>query len=342
MNTISSDLTQESSDPLRFCISENRKEDTIGVKLLLLSIFRHEPDAIVHLFIDDLCPSFKEWAQSFPNVVLENLDINPSLGWNIKSLVLRKLLDDGLESVIWIDSDIIITSSVAKYFRGFGPRDVIVTEEFFRFSNRGAAIRTRAWGLDVGRDFPFTLNNCIMRVTQEHRALLEAWQKLLDREDYRYYQKRPSSERPYYFMGAQDSVAALLASTDFMHLPVHVLRRGKDIAQCFRADGFSPTERLVNIFSGMPPFVHAQGGKPWRSEAAGSVYHYVSPYWYAALSYLDGLSPNEAAWLHHRPIGARILHMISLGHPSMAGFLPALTFQISKYSKTAWRKLTGR
>lgn len=327
--------------PLHICIAENRREDEVGVKLLVLSLLRHEPEAILHLFVDGLGEGLKTWLSQFPNVCLEHLEVDPSLGWNVKPRVILKLLEAGISPLVWIDSDIILTAPIRHLVEDPDPETVIVTTEFFMIRNRGLAIRTRGWGLPVGRDLPFAINNCVLRLTDRHIGLVKEWQGLLNRPDYLAMQAAPWYERPFYMMGDQEAMAALLGSVAYAHLPLKVLRRAKDIAQCFRADGYSPTERLSN-WRRLPPIIHGQGDKPWRASSRKHAYYQVSPYWYVARDYRDDLLPEERDWLDHRPWQAMLLHYLSLGHPSLAGFLPALHALVDKRLASAFKLVRGK
>jgi hypothetical protein len=64
----------------------------------------------------------------------------------------------------------------------------------------------------------------------------------------------------------QDVLTALLGSADFADVPLLLLKRGVNIAQCFGAGGFTPWERIRCLASGLPPLVHAMGTKPWERE----------------------------------------------------------------------------
>jgi hypothetical protein len=323
--------------PLHICISENRRQDEVGVKLLVLSLTRHEPDAILHLYVDDLSDGLKDWLGAFPHVVQEHLAIDPALTWNIKAKLFLDLFHKGLTSIVWIDSDIIVTAPVGHFFAA-RPDALLIAQEFYRVSYKGVAGRTQGWGLPAGRDLPFTPNSCVMRMTRDHLPLLAAWQALLDRPDYLAMQARPWTERPFYMMGDQEALSALMGSRDFADIAVQPLRRGRDIAQCHQPDGYSPAQRLANR-GRLPPFVHAQGEKPWRLDAAARTYHHVSPYWYAAQPYRDALLPRERGWLDQRPAQAVLLDRLAFGNPNLAGFLPALTFQIGKYAAAARRSV---
>ena len=52
------------------CIYESRPRDEVAVKLLVLSISRHEPGARMHVFVENLGDGLKAWLGARPNVVV--------------------------------------------------------------------------------------------------------------------------------------------------------------------------------------------------------------------------------------------------------------------------------
>ena len=140
-------------------------------------------------------------------------------------------------------------------------------EEFAWGQLPGSGARTRAWGLRPGRFLETTVNTGVLRVTEGHRALLEDWERLLAREDYRDAQSRHATERPVHLVGDQDALTALLGSEPYSDFRLHLLRRGHDIAQCAGPSGFTPVERIASLPTGVPPLLHAVGVKPWQHGA---------------------------------------------------------------------------
>ena len=158
-----------------------------------------------------------------------------------------------------------------------------------------AGKRARAWGFDVARKLPSTLNTCVIRLTPAHIPLLERWKELLEGEEYSLAQRRPWYERPVHMIGDQDVLTALLSSPEFATLPLVYLRRGSDIVQYFGPPGYTTLERLSDLRTGLPPFVHEQGGgKPWHLDggrpdglrsAIDRLYSELSPYRHCAGDY---------------------------------------------------------
>jgi len=315
--------------------------DEVGVKLLLLSLRAHEPNAEIFVSTAALSDNLNSWVKDNINAVQIDISLDRGLGWNVKPSLLLSLLDAGVESVTWLDSDVILTQPIAKFFSRHSSDTIVVAEEYFTFRNRGVAERARGWGLDAGRELPYTPNTCVLRVTQHHRELLMAWQKLLSRPDYVNVQNKPWRDRPFYMMGDQDALAALLGSVEFKEIRVRRLRRGRDIAQCFQEDGYGPFERVRNVFNGLPPFVHAQGEKPWRPSAGENAYQEVSAYRYAALAFDEYLSKDERAWLRRQSRTAAVMDRIMLGHPSLAGLGFAVSRRLEKRLSGLVRLLSG-
>lgn len=330
---------------LHICISENRRKDETGVKLLVLSLARHQPDAVLHLFVDDLREETRAWLAAFPTVRLARpaagqADRTGDPGWNIKPALFAQLLDEGVNEVVWMDSDIILTAPVGHFFAGLENDHLLVAEEYFTLRNRGVFCRTRGWGLPTGRRLPFTPNSCVMRVTRRHADFIAAWQELLNRPDYRAMQARPWEQRPFHMMGDQDAMSAVLGSRDFAGMKIAHLRAGRDIAQCFAADGYSPIDRLRNGRR-LPAFVHAQGQKPWSAEGQTLLHNELGPYRHVAMDYAADLQPAERDWLGQKSRMAVFLERVALGNPNLAGLLPAATHLVGKRIRSGWRMLSS-
>lgn len=328
---------------LNFCLKEDRPVDAIGLKLAILSLERHEPQARVHLFAAAMPAAFLSWAAKRPNVDL-HADVFDNLkGWNNRPYYILSLLDAGLSEVVWMDHDIILTAPIRHHFSNAAEELFIATEEpiltpamarlFGSRKGPGSLPRTAAWGLRPGnRPLASTVNAGIMRVTESHRPLFEAWLNLLARPDYVAAQSGPYEQRPYHMVGSQDSLTALLGSDRFQDLPVKLLRRGRDIAQCFQSDGYSVAERLANLARGLPPMVHAMGQKPWRNESQSVPYLDLSPYRYAARAFSDHLSDKERRWMKLASATSRICDFLALGNPNLAGLPPAAAQTVSRWS----------
>jgi hypothetical protein len=123
-------------------------------------------------------------------------------------------------------------------------------------------------------------------------------------------------------MSDQDALTALLGARDWTAIEIDLLKCGIDIAQCFQEDGYTVGQRMRNFSSGLPPFVHAQGEKPWRVEKGRHAYLELSPYRYVALEYADALPEKD--WMIVKTIGGQALDGLFLGDPNLAGIVPAI------------------
>jgi hypothetical protein len=105
-----------------------------------------------------------------------------------------------------------------------------------------------------------------LRVTPAHVELLEAWRAMLDAESYRAAKSLSYPDRPMHQKGDQDVLDALINSSAYSEVPVVMLRRGIEIAQCHGPAGYSPMERMRSLArgNGLPRIVHAQAEKPWE------------------------------------------------------------------------------
>ena len=308
------------------CVAENRKSCEPGVRLLLASLASFRPDWPVQLCYPPADAEFKAWVGTLPQVTLNAFELNDWLGFDIKPAALRTLLHGGWDEVLWMDSDIIVTADPAPALARPSAGTVIVAEEANNdYHSSYDDIRTRKWGLAVGRPLPFALNSCIVGVTTEHHALLERWEELLGDAAYRAAQAGPHTERPIHMLGDQEVLTALLASTDFGHLPLHILRQGRDVLQYLGTTGYTTRERLRDLRRGLPPFVHSQGYKAWWPLEASdegyerylNLYKAVTPYRIAARRHADALQQTD--WLRFPGFGPRLVGLLGFGNPSLTG-----------------------
>lgn len=251
------------------CIHDDRPENAVGIVLAVLSCARHAPGFEVIVSAPGATHAFRDWLASQPNARPMASEPTAGEGWNAKPALLLALLD-AHPAVVWLDSDIVLTADVTRFFTGLDDAVLVAAEEPYWGQEQGGTFRTVAWGLEPARRLTSTVNSGILRVTREHRPLLEAWRTMLGHATYRAAQAKPWYERPLHMVGDQEALTGLLASSDFSHVPVVQLRRGHDIAQCFGPAGFTPLERLRSLRSGDPPFVHAMGPKPWIDPPAAS------------------------------------------------------------------------
>ena len=338
--------------PSRICVAEDRQSCEPSIRLLLASLLEHCSAIEVDLFYPDPPPSFRTWVARFPSVALHDIRVPGNLRkYDVKPQVLLTLLDRGYEEVIWLDSDILICRDFRPLFRDLAPDVLVVTEEALCSTHQDpGALRARLWDLKVGRTLPFTANSSVMRVTPAHRDLLERWRALLDDRRYREAQEQYWRTRPPHLLGDQDVLTAVLASADYAHVPLKFLRRGRDILQFFGSYGYTARERLQNLRTGMPPFVHSQGNKPWwpaeeapkRSPYAlfNGVYLELSPYTLLARKYQQELI--DPSWLAARSTTGLALRALGGSYPPLTGLPMALAADVIRTAKSIWsRRLAG-
>ena len=335
------------------CIHEDRPANLPGVQLAILSLARHAPwlRAVVH------CPgsdeAFRRFVDSQPNAAIVDLPGIESNGWNVKPALLLRVLETH-EEVIWLDSDIIVAGDLQAFFSPLSVDTLVACEETYWGQAQGSRIRTQHWGLSFGRAFRCTVNSGVIRVTRSHAELLSAWKKMLAHPTYLLSQTRPWYERPVHMIGDQEALTGLLGSSDFMHLPVVLLRRGRDIAQCFGPAGFTPVERIRALFGRAPAFIHAMGPKPWsravfppslldRSaplKALRKWYEYrsldVSPYCIEAKSY-KGRSDVDVDWAWPRSWLGKALTALGGRRPPLPGLPLAVFDHAARRAKRALR-----
>jgi hypothetical protein len=329
------------------CITEDRTREEIAVKLLLMSLARHCPNARIKLTYPPATPPFIEWLQRIPGCELSTARIAGSSGWNVKPYALLDLLAQGHDEVWWLDSDIIVEGDFTERYRGVPSDSLLVCEEALYGAYRDDGERTRGWGFPVARSLPYSLNTGVMRVSGAHVPLLNRWKDLLENDAYRAAQKDYWHKRPVHLMGDQDVLTALLGTEPFARLPIHVLQRGRDILQYFGFSAYTTRERLGNLLRGMPPFIHCQGWKPWSVLVGASqardfkarlqnLYIELSPYSYAAEHYRDGLG-EPLPWLENPSTAARIFRMLGLGRPALTGLPLAALIDLIRVAKAALR-----
>ncbi|MBM4202493.1 MAG: nucleotide-diphospho-sugar transferase [Gammaproteobacteria bacterium] len=326
------------------CITEDRAREEIAVKLLLSSLARHCPDVPVVLTYPPATPEFARWvATTMPHCTLRTARVSGSSGWNVKADALLELLGEGHSPVWWLDSDIIVDGNFIERYRDVTPATLIACEEALYGAYRDDGARTRGWGFPVVRSLPYSLNTGVMRVASEHVPLLHRWKALLEDDRYRAAQKDYWHQRPIHLMGDQDVLSALLGAAPFAELPIHILRRGRDILQYFGFSAYTTHERIGNLRHGPPAFIHCQGWKPWTVLAPGRqatdiktrlqhLYIELSPYFYAAEGYRAQLG-EPLPWLDNLSPTARLFRLLGLHHAALTGLPIAMLIDLVRAVK---------
>lgn len=325
------------------CVHEDRPDCLVGLKLTVLSLRHCCPDLPIIVSCPDPPISLCKWISAFSNVQIVSYPEFIQAGWNVKPAILLRLIEAGWGEVIWIDSDIIVHRDFLKCLSDLDSKTLLVTEESYWEEQFRGTYRTIAWGLEPYRAMSTLVNTGIVRVTPYHVKLLQAWQALLLNPAYLKAQHLPESRRPRHMYSDQEALSALLGSTDFSDIPFKMLKRGKDIAQCIRASGFTPFERMCCLWRGLPMFIHAMyKPKPWnRSSYPATIWHsgeslttiirkylfYISlelsPYLSIARKYRQEME-EDVGWMELHSIPAKLLAVLFANHPALQGLPLAL------------------
>jgi hypothetical protein len=318
------------------CLAEDREVCEPCLKLLLLSLNKHCSGTAINLFYPPAKERFLAWIKKCPQVRLQTDQVANGYGWNVKPQAIMRMIDQGFDEVIWIDSDVIVSRDILHIVAQLNSDIVVATEDALGDQrNDRNALRARLWGLPVGRVLPFGLNTGVLRVTRDHYHLMEQWWKLLQSSTYQDFQKREWSQRPIHMLGDQDVLTALLTSKEFSEIPLHILRRGKDILQFNGVYGYTVAERMRKLLGGCPTFIHSFAGKPWserwRLEPSAGLREYVkkvyldlSPYTLSAMEFRHELE-SDAEWMEAHYVLSRILRALGMGRPELVG-LPVAAF----------------
>ena len=324
------------------CIAEDRKSCEYALKLLLISLSRHNIGAPVVVFYPLADQGFIDWVKALD---LEKISVRTTWprgasGWNVKPHMMLALLNEGNQEILWIDSDVLVTGNV---FIAIGqlPADTLVAaEECLQNQDETKGLRARLWGFLVKREFKFPLNTGVIRVTQHHVQLLVRWKELLESPKYLDAQRQPMSARPRHMFSDQDVLTALLCSEEFHDVPVKILRRGHDIIQYYGEMGFTLAERMICLLKGMPTFLHQQGSKPWHADPDEKLkgvrgrfvtaYLDLSPYTTAAIDLNAG--PIHA-WMQPRSRLSSVLRAIGFGSPPLTGLPLAIVFDLERLAR---------
>jgi len=325
------------------CVHEDRVECLVGVKLTVLSLIDWCPDLPVIISCPRPPASFRNWAAALANVQVVSYPEFAGRCWNVKPAVLLRLLEEGYREVMWIDSDIIVTRNFRERMPNIDDKTLVVTQECYWEEQYLGSYRTIAWGLKPDRVLPALVNTGIVRVTPQHTRLLNAWKSMLDHPAYLQAQQLPDDKRPRHMYSDQEALTALLNSTEFSYVPVRMLKRGRDIAQCIRASGYTPLERLRSLRSGLPALIHSMYlPKPWNRGSSSAaiwrtreplvtclrryffnLYLELSPYLSIARKYRTQIG-EDATWMDMKSSPAKLFAILFAHHPALQGFPLAL------------------
>jgi len=338
-------------DYMVVCIYEDRPQQFVGVKLLLLSLLRHCSDWRLRLYAPNLVSEQVQWLLRHPSVDVVEARLSGAGSYNVKPAVLLDSLDRGDEKCLWLDTDILVNGSL-KFLVDESPDVVIVSQDPWEYPE-GSSFRCSAWGLEEGRSLPGPLNTAVVRITRQHRRLIESWRQLLDNPAYRVEQRKPVRERNGLLLSDQDGLSALLASSEYANIRVRRLGHAGEVLQHHGAGAYGLRERRQHRRSGLPPLVHAMGTvKPWLRKRRvspftsprdyyESLYLELSPYMHLAGNYQSELD-EDVGWLRERTFASVVSEWISGHDPVRAGTFQATLHRLLSRSIPRWKDLDVR
>jgi hypothetical protein len=320
------------------CLYEDRPSQIAGLKLLLLSLSGFCPDWPILLNFPNLPSSLRYWLGRIPGLQLTSVPFAGCGSYNVKPQVLAAGLATGADRCVWLDTDVLVRAPIANLFDL--PADtLLVTEDPWVYSG-GSSYRAHVWGLPPGRSLQGPMNTGVVSVTQEHTALLAAWQRLMSKEWYVAEQKLPVDERNRLALGDQDVLSALLASEEFAAVPLELLRHGSEILHHHGAGAFAGAERWKCVLHGIPPLLHAMGStKPWLMQHRPQLckaprayyeryYLEMSPYVHLARTYRS-LMDEDCSWMDVQTAPGRLSAMLLRVHPALAGVSQAVLHRLN-------------
>jgi lipopolysaccharide biosynthesis glycosyltransferase len=337
------------------CVTEDRKACEPCLKLLLASLDLHSPSMPVSLYYPVADENFRRWLGAYPQVRLQTDRLKNDYGWNVKPQAIMRLLDAGIDEVIWIDSDVLVTRDIRPLFDGLDSAVFVAAEHTLAPERHdGSGLRAQLWQLPVGRVFPTALNSGVLRATKQHYTLLERWWELLQTQAYQECQQneRVWQKRPIHMLGDQDVLTALLTSVEFADVPLKLLRRGKHIIQFDGVWGYTTAERARNLLGDGPAFIHSPAGKPWMArwesellnqpkEYLKMLYLDLSPYTLSSLRFRDELG-SDTSWMSAHYKLSSILRFLAMQHPTLSGLPMAVFTDIARLTKRAYETLFRR
>jgi hypothetical protein len=330
------------------CIAEDRMACEPSLKILLLSLNAHCPGTEINVFYPPANQKFLTWIEKYPHIRIQTAHLAEGIRWNVKPQAIIRLFDQGFDEVIWIDSDVIVTRNIASMFSGLERQTFLASDEG-RDRHAQNALRARLWGLPVGRVLPFVLNSGVFRATKDHYPLMERWWELLQSKEYQMAQQKGYTQSPIHMKGDQDVLTALLVSSEFSHIPIRLLRRGRNIVLFDGIFGYTVGNRLRNLFRGASPLIHITGLKPWSAkwplerpirlkDYIERVYYDVSPYTLSALRFKGELE-CDTGWMEPHYLLSRILRVSGMGCQPLVGLpIAALAdlVRVGKLARTAF------
>jgi len=325
------------------CIAEDRVSEEIAVRLCIASSRRSNPECPIIAYLPRASASLQHWIAAQSLVDLRMKPLQTTHGCTVKPSALLAVLEERFDDVWWIDTDVLVRRSLTASYGEVDSRIFFATEEALSGDYEDRGHRARALGLNVVRDFSFTLNSGVMRVSACHQTLLRRWGELLESPEYRAAQFLDRAGRPRHFTSDQCVLTGLLCGDEFGDVPVHVLRRGPDIVQYYGPFGYTLRERLGNIFDGGPTFIHCQDFKPWRTAYTDEADPFRSPFKKSYRKLLSETSTyviearrfradvaDDLPWTQASSASGNLLRILGFGNHIMTGLPLAIAGDITR------------
>lgn len=322
---------QPGRHPLRLCAYQDRSSGLIGARLLVASLERFHPEAVLYLYHQGLGDDDLAWFRRRSGVHLRQPPAGTPIGWSAKPAVVLDGLQRSQGRVTWIDSDILLLARLPDVLLQQAPQVLVAAEEHRWVRGNGSDARSGALGLRATRVFRRSLNTCVLTVSSYHEPLLKEWSALMFDERYQRAQEQSFDDRPWFFGSDQDMLSALL-ETNYADIPVVQIASGRHIAQCFLNVGFGSIERVRATVCGLPPMLHAQGPKPWDN--VGASFAELSPYTLAAEGYFEVATVR---WPTSTRRSSRVLRSCALGSP-LAGLPHSMAAELREVAARRERR----
>ncbi len=330
------------SGPL-FCFADDRLDAEPGLRVAVTSLQFHRPGSRMVVLWKGLHQGFIDWMSQWPSVRCELPPPTRVQGWSSKPHWIRSLFDANETEVIWLDSDLMTIDCPERIFGELSEDTIVLAQEPRCFPNQETVRRTSAWNLKVGRTYPFMFNTCVVRLTRNHRQLLEDWCRLTESPHFVELQRLPFHQRPPHAGSDQDLLAALLCSAQYSWIPIRLVPSGDEIIHSGGALYFPVSERLRSLFGRRPIFVHAMGAKPWTILDRCTAYQgttwkvqrlgqETSPYAAHARTFAHVIE-MPTPWLDYATLGGRVLRWMGFGRDALRGLPQTALAQAARQLK---------
>ncbi len=97
-------------------VYDDRPANVTGVKLAVLALRAHCPTTPVVAWVPGARPELRRWFEGLADrsevSLRSSVDETLGEGWDVKPMVLHRLLGEGHDRVVWVDSDVLCTGDL--------------------------------------------------------------------------------------------------------------------------------------------------------------------------------------------------------------------------------------